>query len=127
MISVETIIPVKLPTKWRLLPERTSWQGRPIPIWPPNGRAYLKEDGDSFTQLVISIDNDNMLTISISNSKKELSRQESADIIRELLPSYYLDFVPHEVVNEGLLSEGINKRVVIGDELAPIQYFERQL
>jgi hypothetical protein len=128
MISIESILPVRPPSQWRLLPERTTIQNKIFAIWPTNGRAYMRDCQDgSMTQVVVSIGEDNVLHVSVSNSKKALPREEAVEYIGELLPSYYVDFIPQEEVNRNLLAAGINTRVAVGEELAPIQHFEKQL
>lgn len=125
MIAIETIIPIRLPREWRLMPERTTMRGKVMPIWPPNGRGYFNED--AAVTVVMSIEENNSLRVSVSCGKKALSREECCEYIAELLPSHYVDFIPQEQVNKGFLAAVIKQRVVIGKDLAPVQHFEKQL
>jgi siroheme synthase (precorrin-2 oxidase/ferrochelatase) len=108
-----------------MLPERTTIRGEVREIWHPNGRGYLKEEEK--VVVIMSINDDNSLHVSVSCGGKGLSKAQACEFIAELLPSHYVDFIPQEVVNEGLLSKGIKTRIVIGEDLEPVQHFEKQL
>lgn len=125
MIPIEEIAPVVLPKNWQLLPEEVSIQGKIFPIWPKNGRAYLLEEETMKTQVVISVNESNNLHVSISNSLKNLSIEESMEYISDIIPSYFVDFIPQEVINDKFLKANIKKRVTIGKGF--IQHYEKQL
>lgn len=79
------------------------------------------------TQVIININKDNVLHASISNSLKDLSIEESMKYISDIIPSYFVDFIPQEVINARLASANINKRVAIGESRGLIKHFDKQL
>lgn len=127
MTPIEEIAPVDLPGNWKLLPESITINDKVYPVWPKNGRGYILEEGDMKTQVIININKDNVLHASISNSLKDLSIEESMKYISDIIPSYFVDFIPQEVINARLASANINKRVAIGESRGLIKHFDKQL
>jgi hypothetical protein len=79
----------KLPAGWSVLPKSVQHKGKTYPVWPDNGRSYVKGN------TVVSLAHTEGRTFATVTCGDSLSDEEAGAVIHELLPGAQLWQIRH--------------------------------
>lgn len=78
------------PRGWTLLPAKVSLRGKVHPVWPRDGRGYLKDEGNGVLTAVFVWEAENSLMFTVTHSLCELPADRAFAYIKELTGSQAL-------------------------------------
>lgn len=78
---------LKTPKGWSLLPRTIRFKDKDHPVWPSNGKGFLKDNGDGSYLSVFAWGDEQALTFTVNHSGRELNDEEVAAVIREFTGS----------------------------------------